>query len=142
MEERERSGAAADLFELKPPAAAVSSASTSVLSDDARRTLRIVGYTLPALLVARLFDMPFLHGDSQAGGIPLPSGTLFVLGVGAYWSLRRRRVIQQCLLPIVVALFFAEGMPLLLTPFAPTIRYVFYLVIAGSAVALYEWTMP
>jgi hypothetical protein len=86
--------------------------------------------------------MPFFHGDSQAGGIPVPSGALLVLGAAAYWSVRRWRVIQQCLLTLVASLFFAEGLPLLLTPFAPTIRYVFYLVVIGSAVALYEWTKP
>jgi hypothetical protein len=143
VEDRERSRVAPDLFELKRPAAAVSRVSSSrLLSDDARRGLRVIGYTFPALLIARLFDMPFFHGDAQSGGIPLPSGTMFVLGVAAYWSLRRWRVIQQCLLPLVASLFFAEGLPLLLTPFAPTIRYAFFLVLVGSAVALYEWAKP
>jgi hypothetical protein len=143
VEEQEGSSAVPDLFELTRPPTAVSSAlQSALLSDDARRTLQVIGYTFPALLVARLFDMPFLHGDAQAGGIPVPSGTVFVVGVAAYWSVRRWRVIQQCLLPLVASLFFAEGLPLLLTPFAPTIRYVFFFVVVGSTVSLYEWIRP
>jgi hypothetical protein len=143
VEEQERSTAAPDLFELTRPAPAVSSASRSgLLSDDARSTLRIIAVAFAAVLIARVFDMPFLHGDAQAGGIPVPSGTLFAFGVAAHRSLRRWRVFQQCLLPLVASLFFAEGLPLLLTPFAPTIRYVFFLVVIGSTVALYEWAKP
>jgi hypothetical protein len=96
---------------------------------------RIVTAAAAGLLLSYLFDMPVAHGH------PLPVGTLFALGLVGIQALRGHHVLQQCLVPPVAALFFAFGLPLIMTPFAPHIRYVFFLVMISAAVALYEWSM-
>jgi hypothetical protein len=101
-----------------------------------------MGALVASVFAAYLTDMPFTHGDHQAGGLPFPSGLLLVALSTAHQFLRGRRGLQQVALPAALALFFAEGLPLLVTPFAPWIRLVFYGVIIGSAVALYEWASP
>ena len=100
---------------------------------------RLVLAGIGAMVLAYLFDMPLTGASPE---LPIPTGMLFTAGTVAHQALRQHRALQQLLLPPVVALFFAFGLPLLLTPFAPGVRYVFYLVIAGSAVALFEWSMP
>ena len=66
---------------------------------------------------------------------------VFVLGVVATYALRPYRKAQCVLGTAVAATFFAYGLPLIVTPFAVHIRFVFYAVIVGSTVALYEWLM-
>jgi hypothetical protein len=97
---------------------------------------------LASVAAAYLFDMPFLHGDRQAGGLPIPSGLLLVILSTAHQLLRGRWTLQQMFFVASATLFFAEGLPLIVTPFAPVIRLVFYGALIGSAVALYEWGMP
>jgi hypothetical protein len=93
--------------------------------------------------VAYLFAMPFgLASWTAIGGVPVPAGTLFTAGLVAMHAARGRRRLHQTLRALVVALFFAYGLPLIVTPFAPAVRVVFYLVLCGAAVALYEWTVP
>lgn len=67
---------------------------------------------------------------------------VFVLGVAETYALRPYRKAQCVLGTAVAATFFTYGLPLILTPFALHIRFVFYAVIVGSTVALYEWLMP
>lgn len=86
--------------------------------------------------------MPFVQGDHQAGGLPFPSGALLVVLSTGHQLLRGRWRLQQLVFVASATLFFAEGLPLLVTPFAPVIRLVFYGVLIGSAVVLYEWGTP
>jgi hypothetical protein len=104
---------------------------------------RLVVAGVVGLFVAWLFGMPLLPNSSTAlVGVALPVGTLFASGLVGLQALRARRTFQQLLRPPVAALFFAFGFPLLLAPFPPDVRYVFYLVMIGATVALYEWSMP
>jgi hypothetical protein len=76
-------------------------------------------------------------------GLPFPAaGVAFALGMIGIQLVRSRRGLQQLLLPPVAALFFTFGLPLLLTPFAVHVRYVFFVVLIGAMVALYEWVTP
>jgi uncharacterized membrane protein YczE len=94
-------------------------------------------------MLAYLFDMPLTwQSGVTIGGFPFPAGTVFVLGVVAIHAVRSRRILQASVFPPVAALFFAIGLPLIVTPFAPLVRYVFFLVLIGAAVALYKWVMP
>jgi hypothetical protein len=95
------------------------------------------------IAVAYLFAMPFGFAPWTAiAGVPVPAGTLFAVGLVGMHAARARRRLHQTLRALVVALFFAYGLPLIVTPFAPAVRLVFYLVLAGAAVTLYEWTVP
>jgi hypothetical protein len=95
-----------------------------------------------AAIVAALFKMPFV-GDraTEIDGVPFPAGAVFVIGTVAIQGARRRRTLQQFMLPFVSAVFFAFGAPLLLTPFAPAARLGFFLAFIGAVVALYEWAV-
>jgi hypothetical protein len=104
---------------------------------------RLATAALIAAVLAYLFDMPLTWQSwVTIGGFPFPAGAVFVVGVVAIHAVRARRTLQVMLFPPVAALFFAIGLPLIVTPFAPLVRYVFFLVLIGSAVALYEWVMP
>ena len=86
--------------------------------------------------------MKLPNSSTALVGVALPVGTLFASGLVGLQALRAHRTLQQLLRPPVTALFFAFGFPLLLAPFPPDVRYVFYLVMIGATVALYEWNMP
>ena len=87
--------------------------------------LAVVGVLAASL--ARLFDMGFAFG------------ALFAAGCVATRAARNHRRVQQTLRPLTVALFLTYGPVTIATPFPPSWRFVFYGVIAGSAVCLYEW---
>jgi hypothetical protein len=128
-----------DLFSAADPVAAGDTFEAPQAVDVRARTptaRRLVVAGATGLLLAHLFDMPFLPG----GGTPAV-GTLFVLGLVAIQALRRHSILQRLLGPPVAALFFAFGLPLILAPFAPHVRYVFFLLLIGGATAVYEWAL-
>jgi len=96
---------------------------------------RLVVAAAAGVLLSYLGAMPFVLGH------PVPVGTLFTVGLVGLQALRRHYILQRLLAVPVVALFFAFGFPLLLTPFPAEVRYVFFLVMIGAAVAIYEWAM-
>jgi len=70
----------------------------------------------------------------------LEYGALFAAGCAATRAARNHRRIRRTLGPLTAALFFAFGMPTVVSPYPPTVRYVFFAVLIGSAVALYAWS--
>lgn len=125
-------------------AAATPSSVTGISPELRRRTgrpvrkptaKRLVAAAAVGVLLSCLGAMPFVLGH------PLPVGTLFTLGLVGIQALRRHYILQRLLAPPVVALFFAFGFPLILAPFPAEVRYVFFLVMIGAAVVLYEWAM-
>jgi hypothetical protein len=105
--------------------------------------VRLVVAAAIAAPLAYLFDMPFTWESwVSIGGIPFPPGLFFVVGAVAAQATRGNRRLQLTIAALTAALFFAFGCPLIIAAFAPPVRYVFFLGIIGSAIALYEWSMP
>jgi hypothetical protein len=137
--------AAADVFNMGPAPAPELLAVPPSRPEQRRRRIgtaerkptaqRLVVAAAAGVLLSYLGAMPFVLGH------PLPVGTLFTLGLVGIQALRRHYVLQRLLAPPVAALFFAFGFPLLLTPFPTEVRYAFFLVMIGAAVAIYEWAM-
>ena len=92
----------------------------------------VFGLTVVGLLaagLAYLFDMPF------------PTGPAFVALCVATRAARNRRRLQQTLRTVAAAVFFTYGPVTIVTAFAPAVRLVFFSVLVGSALALYEWLL-
>jgi hypothetical protein len=89
--------------------------------------VRLVGAFAAGVLLSYLFDIWF------------PWNVLYVAGAVASQATRGRRRLQLTVGVATTALFFTFGCPLMFAAFAPPVRYVFFGVIAGSAVALFEW---
>jgi len=127
-----------DLFSAEPASAAAGKSAPRRRTGAPERkptAKRLVVAAVAGVVLSYLGAMPFVLGH------PLPVGTLFTLGLVAVQALRRHYVLQRLLAVPVVALFFAFGFPLLLTPFPAEVRYVFFSVMVGAAVAIYEWAM-
>lgn len=87
--------------------------------------------------------MPFFPAASTSlAGVPLPVGTLLAVGMIGLPALCAHRLLQQGLRALVGALLFAYGLPLMLGPYPPGWRVVFYLGMTSVVLALYEWTVP
>lgn len=104
---------------------------------------RLIAGGVGGALIAFVFGMPFFPSPSTPlAGVPTPVGALFALGTIALPALRSHRLLQQLLRAVVVALFLAYGLPLLAAPFPADWRFVFFLAMTGTVLALYEWTVP
>ena len=75
-------------------------------------------------------------------GMGFGTTTLFVLGCVATRAARNHRLLQQTLRVAAATVYCSFAELTFTVAFPPAVRLVFYGVLIGTIVALYEWAVP